>query len=189
MGASEVGGMTVVAVVGSSSACPWDYLGLFVAVKSELRRRGPCGNDDKQRAVYSVVFHGANLVWFLLRISPSEAMLCCPRCRWLSSSRIFMCFCTASAVRVESMFVCSEVGVACSGIRGIDDVCLGRGDDDDVCVLTRQGTLRIGVCGVSFVCAVQRIVMVFARFSAKLTGQFSSAYLMDEANLLPLSQK
>lgn len=29
MEASEVGGVAMVAVVGSSSGCPWDYLGLF----------------------------------------------------------------------------------------------------------------------------------------------------------------
>ena len=75
-----------------------------------------------------------------------------------------MCFCTASAVRVESTFVYSEVGVACSGIRDGDDACLGRSDDDDACVLARRGTLCKCVCEIS-VCAAQRFVTVFARFS------------------------
>ena len=51
----------MVVLVSSSSACSWDYLGLVVAVKSELRRRVPCGNDDRQHVVRSMVFHDASL--------------------------------------------------------------------------------------------------------------------------------
>jgi hypothetical protein len=40
---SDVGDVALVMVVGSSSACPWVCLGLFVAVKSELRWRVPGG--------------------------------------------------------------------------------------------------------------------------------------------------
>lgn len=54
-GASEVRGIAV--VVGSSPMCLWDYLGLFVEVKSDLRRRALCGNDDRQQVIRSVVFH------------------------------------------------------------------------------------------------------------------------------------
>ena len=43
MGTSDVGDVAMVAVVGSSPACPWVCLGLFVAVKSKLRWRGPGG--------------------------------------------------------------------------------------------------------------------------------------------------
>ena len=48
-------------VVGSSLTCSWDYLGLFVAVKSELWRWAPCGDDDRQHVVCLVVFRGASL--------------------------------------------------------------------------------------------------------------------------------
>ena len=48
MGTSDVGGVALVEVVGSSSACPWVCLGLFVAVKSKLRWRGPVAYDDWQ---------------------------------------------------------------------------------------------------------------------------------------------
>jgi hypothetical protein len=39
----DVGDTAFVEVVGSSPACPWVYLGLFVAVKSKLQWRGPGG--------------------------------------------------------------------------------------------------------------------------------------------------
>jgi hypothetical protein len=40
---SDVGDVALVEVVGSSSACPWVCLGLFVAVKSKLCWRVPGG--------------------------------------------------------------------------------------------------------------------------------------------------
>jgi hypothetical protein len=40
---SDVGDVALVAVVGSSPACSWVCLGLFVAVKSKLRWRVPSG--------------------------------------------------------------------------------------------------------------------------------------------------
>jgi hypothetical protein len=40
---SDVRDVALVVVVGSSPACPWVYLGLFVAVNSKLRSRDPGG--------------------------------------------------------------------------------------------------------------------------------------------------
>lgn len=59
-GVSDVGDVTIFEVVDSSLACPRNYLGLFLAVKLELRRRGPGGDDDKKQVVCSMVFHGAS---------------------------------------------------------------------------------------------------------------------------------
>lgn len=60
----------MVAVVGFSSACLWDCLRLFVVVKSELRRRGLVGNDDRHEVVCSVV-----LTPLALHSSPSLPFL------------------------------------------------------------------------------------------------------------------
>ena len=45
-GGSDVGNAAMVVIVGSSPACPRYYLGLFVAMESKLRRRGPVVYDD-----------------------------------------------------------------------------------------------------------------------------------------------
>lgn len=59
--ASKVGGVATVAIVGSSSACQWDYLGLFCCGEVGAAVAGPCGNDDRQQVACSVVFRGANI--------------------------------------------------------------------------------------------------------------------------------
>ena len=45
-GGSDVGDAAMVAVVGSSPACPWFCLGLLIAAESKLWRRGPVVYDD-----------------------------------------------------------------------------------------------------------------------------------------------
>ena len=63
-GGSDVGDAAMVAVVGSSPACPRYCLGLFVAVESKLRWRGPVVYDDWLQVVRSVIFRGASRAWF-----------------------------------------------------------------------------------------------------------------------------
>jgi hypothetical protein len=60
VGMSDVGDTALVAVVGSSSTCPWVCLGLFVSMKSELRWRVPVAYDDWRQVIRSVIFHGAS---------------------------------------------------------------------------------------------------------------------------------
>ena len=59
-GGSDVGDAAMVAVVGSSPACPRYCLGLFVAVESKLRRQGPVVYDDWLQVVRSAIFRGAS---------------------------------------------------------------------------------------------------------------------------------
>ena len=61
---SDVGDATMVAIVGSSSACPWFCLDLFVAVESKLRRRGPVVYDDWLQVALSAIFRDASRAWF-----------------------------------------------------------------------------------------------------------------------------
>jgi len=63
-GGSDVGDAAMVAVVGSSPACPRYCLGLFVAVESKLRRRGPVVYDDWLQVARSAIFRGASRAWF-----------------------------------------------------------------------------------------------------------------------------
>jgi hypothetical protein len=70
VGMSDVGDMALVAVVGSSSTCPWVCLGLFVAVKLKLRWRVPVAYDDWWQVVRSAIFCGARLAWFSFVVIP-----------------------------------------------------------------------------------------------------------------------
>lgn len=110
---------------------------LFVVVKSELRQRGPCGDDDRRQVVCSVVFSRRQPCIVLFHCSPSESELRCPRCGWLSFGMDLHVARIASLVLARSTVVCDEVGVACSRRRDSDDACLRRGDDDDANVLSR----------------------------------------------------
>ena len=76
-GVSEVGGVAVVAVVGSSPACPRFCLGLFVDVESKLWWRGPVVYDDRlqvpvRRSPVAPAVPGS-----VLQSSPSESELRC----------------------------------------------------------------------------------------------------------------
>jgi hypothetical protein len=57
---TDVGDVTMVEVVDSSSACPQDRHDWFVVVKSKLRWRGLVAYDDGHRVVRSVIFCGTN---------------------------------------------------------------------------------------------------------------------------------
>ena len=63
-GGSDVGDAAMVAIVGSSPACPRYCLGLFVAVESKLRWQDPVVYDDWLQMVHSVIFRGASRAWF-----------------------------------------------------------------------------------------------------------------------------
>jgi hypothetical protein len=63
-GGGDVGDAAMVEVVGSSPACPRVCLGLSVAVKSKLRRRGPVVYDDRLQVALSAIFRGASRAWF-----------------------------------------------------------------------------------------------------------------------------
>ncbi|KAE8812930.1 Ubiquitin carboxyl-terminal hydrolase 9 [Hordeum vulgare] len=65
---SEVGDAAMVAVVGSSPACPQYCLGMFVVVESKLRWRGPAIYDDWLQVARSAISRGASRAWFC----PSE---------------------------------------------------------------------------------------------------------------------
>lgn len=60
-GECDDGDATMVAIVGSSSACSWDYLRLSCCDEVGAAAAGPCGDDDRQQVVCSVVFRDANL--------------------------------------------------------------------------------------------------------------------------------
>ena len=60
MGVCDVGDGAMVAVDGSSPACSWDYLGLFCCGEVRAMVAGPCGDDERQQVVCSMVFHGAS---------------------------------------------------------------------------------------------------------------------------------
>ena len=70
----------MVALVGSSSVCSWDYLGLFVAVKSELRRAATMTNS-----MWSIRWSLWRQPYIVLRSSPSESVLRRPGRGWLSN--------------------------------------------------------------------------------------------------------
>lgn len=57
----DVGGVTMVAVVGFLRHVSGITSGCFVAVKSEVWRRGRCADDDSEQVICSVVFHDASL--------------------------------------------------------------------------------------------------------------------------------
>lgn len=61
MGVNDVGVTMIAAVVGFSPTCLRNCLGLFVTVKSELRRRDLGGDDDRQQVVYSMILFSAKL--------------------------------------------------------------------------------------------------------------------------------
>ena len=63
-GRSVVGDAAMVAVVGSSSACPRYCLGFLVAMESKLRRRGPVVYDDWLQVARSAISRGASRAWF-----------------------------------------------------------------------------------------------------------------------------
>ena len=85
-GGSDVGDAAMVAVVGSSPACPRYCLGLFVAVESKLRWRGPVVYDDWLQVARSVIFRGASRAWFCssefsVRVGAALSgcrLTCCP---------------------------------------------------------------------------------------------------------------
>jgi hypothetical protein len=89
VGMRDVGDVALVEIVGSSSACPWVGLGLFVAVKSKLRWRVPVVYDDWRQVVCSAIFHGVSLAWFffvVLAQSRSCAVLSQVAVLWRGSS-------------------------------------------------------------------------------------------------------
>lgn len=134
-------------------------------VKSELRWWGPGGNDDMQQVVCSVNFKGGNLAEFLLRSSPSESEL---RCSWRKVAeflaQVFLCHLTASTVRIGSMFVFAEVGVASLEFSKGDDASWGQMMTmTPVCDLGEA--LYVELCVGYYMSAAQRFVTVFPRLS------------------------
>jgi hypothetical protein len=84
---SYVGDAALVVVVGSSPACSWVCLDLFVAVKSKLRWRVPVAyddwqHDDWQQVVRSVIFYDASLAWLVLPYTTLCQSRSCVVFRW-----------------------------------------------------------------------------------------------------------
>ncbi|EMS54375.1 hypothetical protein TRIUR3_22298 [Triticum urartu] len=68
MGVCDVGDTAMVAVVGSSPACSWDYLGLFCCGEVGAAAAGPCGDDDR----HSTVWVGLTFVFGEVGVAFSE---------------------------------------------------------------------------------------------------------------------
>jgi hypothetical protein len=98
-GGSDVGDAAMVAVVGSSSACPRFCLGLFVAKESKLRRRGPVVYDDWLQVFRSAISRGASRAWFC----PTEFSV---RVRVASSGRRWLRFWHRSSCSFTCPLLC-----------------------------------------------------------------------------------
>jgi hypothetical protein len=122
---SYVGDAALVAVVGSSPACSWVCLGLFVAVKSKLWWRVPVAYDDWQQVVRLVIFYDTSLAWFSF-IALCQSRSCVVFQWWLSSG-------TGFHVAPHSPYSVGwfddrlgEVGVICSIFLGCRCCLLGE---------------------------------------------------------------
>jgi hypothetical protein len=126
VGMSDVGDVALVEIVGSSSACPWVGLGLFVAVKSKLRWWVPVAYDDWRQVVCSAIFHGASLAWFFFVVLPQSrscAVLSQVAVLWRGSSCGFVRPLQSWLVR---RLCFGKVGVVCSEFVGWSCCFLGE---------------------------------------------------------------
>ncbi|XBI55369.1 hypothetical protein VPH35_037208 [Triticum aestivum] len=89
-GGSNVGDAAMVAVVGSSLACPRDCLGLFAVVESKLRRRGPVVYDDRLQVARLAILLASAVPGFVHR---SRSCAVWPQVAefWLRFSCSFTC--------------------------------------------------------------------------------------------------
>jgi hypothetical protein len=118
---------------GVSAGSPWSICGLKSELrrrgpcgKRPVRRRGPCGNDDQRQIA--------------LLVEPSRRQLCIVLLHSLSLDPVLRCRCRVWPVVWWFLWLLAYVVVSMSSVEvdgEVGFVCSRRSDDDDACVLPR----------------------------------------------------